>query len=174
MLRLTRIVFRSLSTLWPQLGTQSQRSQELLQLQDIKDTIAFTQPIMNENLHHGPATVADGEFEAAAHRLLLADHKRSIVSGSSTAVSKADVQILIQLFLLQRAEDRRWRAGLSYHDMYQRSGDIIFSRFIPGPDEVSRASKLASTFLAYQFPGSDDYVIWEQFKALCSECISIS
>jgi hypothetical protein len=172
--RLTRIVFRSLSTPWPQSGTQSQDPQESLQLQDIKDTIAFTQPIMNENMHHGRATVADGEFEAAAHRLLLADHKRSTVRGSSTAVSKADLQILIQLFLLQRAEDRRWRAGLSYHDMYQRSGDIMFSRFIAGPDEVSRASELASAFLAYQFPGSDDYVTWEQFKACCSECVSIS
>jgi hypothetical protein len=172
--RLTRIVFRSLSTPWPQSGTQSQDPQESLQLQDIKDTIAFTQPIMNENMHHGRATVADGEFEAAAHRLLLADHKRSTVRGSSTAVSKADLQILIQLFLLQRAEDRRWRAGLSYHDMYQRSGDIMFSRFIAGPDKVSRASELASAFLAYQFPGSDDYVTWEQFKACCSECVSIS
>jgi hypothetical protein len=105
-----------------------------------------------------PAMVADGEFEAAAHRLLLADHKRLTARASSTVVSKADWQILIQLFLLQRTEDRRWRAGLSYHDMYQRSGDIMFSRLIPGPDEVSRASKLASTFLAYQFPGSDDYV----------------
>jgi len=105
--QLTRIVFRSLSTPWPQSGTQSQDLQESLQLQDIKDPIALTQPIMNENMNHGRATVADGEFEAAAHRLLLADHKRSTVRGSSTAVSKADLQILIQLFLLQRAEDRR-------------------------------------------------------------------
>lgn len=172
--RLTRIVFRSLSTPWPQSGTQSQDPEESLQLQDIKDTIAFTQPIINENMHHGRATVADGEFEAAAYRLLLADHKRSTVRGSPIAVSKADLQILIQLFLLQRAEDRRWGAGLSYHDMYQRSGDIMFSRLIPGPDEVSRASEFASAFLAYQFPGSDDYVTWEQFKACCSECVSIS
>ena len=171
--RLTRIVFRSLSTPWPQPGTQSQDPQESLQLQDIKDTIAFTQPIMNENMKHGRATVADGEFEAAAHGLLLADHKQSRARGSSTAVSKADLQILIQLFLLQRIEDRRWRAGLSYHDMYQRSGDIMFSRVIPGPDEVSRASELASAFLAHQFPGSDDYVTWEQFKACCLECVSI-
>ncbi|KAJ5213949.1 hypothetical protein N7449_001118 [Penicillium cf. viridicatum] len=170
--RLTRIIFRSLSTPWPQSGTQSQDPEESLQLQDIKDTIAFTQPIINENMHHGRATVADGEFEAAAYRLLLADHERSTVRGSSIAVSKADLQILIQLFLLQRAEDRRWRAGLSYHDMYQRSGDIMFSHLIPGPDEVSRASGLASAFLAYQFPGSDDYVTWEQFRAYCSECPS--
>ncbi|RDW69558.1 hypothetical protein BP6252_08578 [Coleophoma cylindrospora] len=168
--RLTRIVFRSLST--PQSGTESQDPQESLQLQDVKDTIAFTQPIMIENMHHGRATVADGEFEAAAHRLLLADHKQSTVRGSSTAVSKADLQNLIQLFLLQRVEDRRWKSGLSYHDIYQRSGDIMFSRFISGLDEVSRASELASAFLTHQFPGSDDYVTWEQFKACCSECPS--
>ena len=172
--RLTRIVFRSLSTPWPQSGTQSQDPQESLQLQDIKDTIAFTQPIMNENMNHGRATVADGDFEAAAHRLLLADHKRSTFRRPSTVVSKADLQILIQLFLLQLAEDKRWRVGLSYHNMYQRSGDIMFSHFIPGPDEVSRASELASAFLAHQFPSSDDYVTWEQFKACCSECVSIS
>lgn len=127
-----------------------------------------------ENMHHGRATVANGEFEATAYRLLLADNKRPTVRGSSIAVSKADLQILIQLFLLQRAEDRCWRAGLSYRDMYQRSGDIMFSRLIPDPDEVSRASELASAFLAYQFPGSDDYVTWEQFKACCLECVSIS
>jgi hypothetical protein len=51
--------------------------------------------------------VADGEFKAAAYRLLLADNKQLAVRGSSIAVSKADLQILIQLFLLQRAEDRR-------------------------------------------------------------------
>ncbi|KGO67138.1 hypothetical protein PITC_020440 [Penicillium italicum] len=170
--RLTRIIFRSLSTPWPQSGTQSQDPDESLQLQDIKDAIAFTQPIINENLHHGRATVADGEFEAAAHRLLLSDHKGSTVGGSSIAVSRADLQILIRLFFLQHAEDRRWRAGLSYHDMYQRSGDIMFSHLIPGPDEASQASELASAFLAYQFPGSDDYVTWEQFKACCSECPS--
>ncbi|KAJ5598074.1 hypothetical protein N7537_008158 [Penicillium hordei] len=123
-------------------------------------------------MHFGRAMVADGEFEAAAGRLLLADRKRSTVRGSSIAVSKADLQILIQLFLLQRAEDRRWRAGLSYHELYQRSGDIMFSRLIADPDEVSRASGLASAFLAYQFPGSDDYVTWEQFRAYCSECPS--
>ena len=55
--------------------------------------------------------------------------------------------------------------------MYQRSGDIMFSHFIPGPDDVSRAS---DAFLVHQFPGSDDYVTWEQFKACCSECVSIS
>lgn len=40
--RLTRILFRSSKTPWPQSGNQSQDPQELLQLQDIKDTIAFT------------------------------------------------------------------------------------------------------------------------------------
>ncbi|KAJ5966675.1 hypothetical protein N7501_002923 [Penicillium viridicatum] len=167
--RLARIVFRSLSTPWPQSGTQSQDPQELLQLQDIKDTIAFTQPIINEDIRYGRATVADGEFEAAAYRLLLADSKQLTVRGSCIAVSKADLQILIQLFLLQRVEDRRWRAGLSYRNMYQRSGDIMFSRLISDPDEVSRASELVSAFLAYQFPGTDDYMTWEQFKAFCLE-----
>jgi hypothetical protein len=169
--RLARIFFRSLSTPWPQSGTQSQES---LQIQDIKDTIAFTQPIIVEDMRFGRASVVDEEFEAAAYRLLLADHKQSIVKRSSIAVNKADLQILIRLFLLQRAENRRWRAGLSYHDSYQRSGDIMFSHLIIGPDEASRASELASAFLAYQVPGSDDYVTWEQFKACFLECVSIS
>ncbi|PCG97667.1 Hypothetical protein PENO1_062170 [Penicillium occitanis (nom. inval.)] len=165
--RLARIIFRSLSTPWPQSETQSQGS---FQLQDIKDTITFTQPIIIEDMRFGRASVADEEFEAAAYRLLLADHKQLIAKGSSIAVSKADLQILIRLFLLQHAEDRRWRAGLSYYDLYQRSGDIMFSHLIISPDEVSRASELASAFLAYQFPGDDDYVTVEQFKACCSEC----
>ncbi|KAJ5431172.1 hypothetical protein N7445_008904 [Penicillium cf. griseofulvum] len=168
--RLTRIIFRSLSTPWPQSGTQSQDPEESLQLQDIKDTIAFTQPNIMESMHFGRANVPDGEFEAAAGRLLLADRKRSTVRGSSIAVSKADLQVLIQLFLLQRAEDRRWRAGLS--NLNQRSGDIMFSRLVPDPDEVLQASRLASAFLAYQFPGSNGYVTWEQFRAYCSECPS--
>jgi hypothetical protein len=172
--RLTRIIFRSLNTLWRQTGTQSGDPQESLQVQDIQDTIAFTQPIINSAMIHGRAEVADEEFESAAHRLFLADHKLSTVKGSSNAVSKADLQSLIQLFLLQRAEDLRWRCGLSYYDMHQRSGDIMLSRFISDPDEVSRASKLASAFLAHQFPGSDDCVTWEQFKAYCWECVSTS
>lgn len=169
--RLTRIIFRSLSTPWPQSGTQLQES---LQLQDIKDTVAFTQPVIIEDMRFGRASVADEEFEAAAYRLQLADHKQLTVTGLSTAVSKADLQILIRLFLLQRAEDRHWRAGLFYYDTYQRCGDIMFSHLIFDPDEVSRASKLASAFLAYLFPGSDDYVTWEQFKACCWEYVSMS
>jgi hypothetical protein len=89
--RLTRIPFRSLGTPWPQSGYQSQDSQELLQLQDIKDTIAFTQPIIIEDIGYGRATVADGEFEAAAYRLLLADNKQLVVRWSSIVVSQADL-----------------------------------------------------------------------------------
>ncbi|KUL88296.1 hypothetical protein ZTR_04965 [Talaromyces verruculosus] len=119
-------------------------------------------------MRFGRANVPDREFEAAAHRLLLADHKRSTV----IAVRKADLQILVQLFLLRRAEDRLWRAGLSKKDEKPRTGDIMFSCLISDPDEVSRASELASAFLAYQFSSSDDYVTWEQFEAWCSECPS--
>jgi hypothetical protein len=50
----------------------------------------------------------------------------------------------------------------------------MFSRLNSSPDEVSRASELASAFLAYRFPGRGDYVTWEQFKAYCLECVSIS
>lgn len=50
----------------------------------------------------------------------------------------------------------------------------MFSRLISDPDEVSRASELVSAFLAYQFPGTDDYMTWEQFKAFCLEVVSIS
>jgi hypothetical protein len=169
--RLAHIIFRSLSTPWLQSGTQSQES---LQLQDIKDTIAFTQPIIIEDMRFGRASVADEEFQAAAYRLLRANYKQSTAKGSSIAVSKADLQILIRLFLLQCAEDEHWRAGLSYYNLYQRSGDIMFSYLIISPDEVSRASKLASAFLAYQFPGNNDYVTWEQFKVCCLEYVSIS
>jgi hypothetical protein len=172
--RLARIIFRSLSTSWPQLGAQSQDPQESPRLQDIKDTIAFVQPIILEDMRFGRANVSDREFEAAAYRLLLADYKRSIVRGSPIAVRKADLQILVQLFLLRRAEDRLWRAGLSKRDENPRTGDIMFSCLISDPDEVSRASELASAFLAYQFSGSDDYVTWKQFEAWCSECVSIS
>ncbi|GAM40979.1 hypothetical protein TCE0_041r13745 [Talaromyces pinophilus] len=170
--RLARIIFRSLSTSWPQLGAQSQDPQESPRLQDIKDTIAFVQPIILEDMRFGRANVSDREFEAAAYRLLLADYKRSIVRGSPIAVRKADLQILVQLFLLRRAEDRLWRAGLSKRDENPRTGDIMFSCLISDPDEVSRASELASAFLAYQFSGSDDYVTWKQFEAWCSECPS--
>lgn len=170
--RLTRIIFRSLSPSYPQSETQSQHPQESLQLQDVKDTIAFTQPILKSNLCHGWPNVADGEFEAAAYRLLLADHKRSTVKRSPIAVSRADLHILIRLFFLQRAEPRCWRAGLFKHETYQRSGDIMFSRLINEPDEVSRASELASAFLSYRFPGSNDCVTEEQFKDCCSECVS--
>ena len=76
-------------------------------------------------MRFGRATVADGAFEAAAYRLLLADNKQLALRGSSFAASKADLQILIRIFLLQRAEDRRWSAGLYFHDSYQRSRDIM-------------------------------------------------
>jgi hypothetical protein len=170
--RLTRIIFQSLSTPSPQPAIQSQAPQELLQLQNVKDTITFTQPAIFPSPHYGRSGVAEEEFEAAAHRLLLTNH--GTFGGILYAISKADLHNLIQLFLLQRIEDRRWRNGLSYHDLYQRSGDIQFSHFAPGLYEASRASEFASSFLSSQFRGNEDSITWKAFEAWCSECVSIS
>jgi hypothetical protein len=172
--RLARIIFKSLSTPSPQTVSQSDVPQESLQLQDVKDTIAFTQPVISASIYRGLPWVPDEEFEPAAHRLLLADHELSVVAKTSCVVSKAGLKSLVQLFLLQHIEDRRWRNGLPWSSRYQRSGDIQFSHFIPGPEEASRASQFASAFLVFQFEGSEESVTWNEFKGWCSECVNIS
>jgi hypothetical protein len=170
--RLARIIFRSLSVPRLQSGTPSRASHGSLQLQDIKETITFTQPIMTEDFSIETPRETAEEWEAAAQRVLLADHELSQPSGLPITVNKANLQDVIQLFFLQRVEDRRWRAGLDFHSS-QRSGDIMYSHFSSDPEEILRASRLASAFTTYQFPGSEDYVTWEQFEVCCIERVSI-
>lgn len=169
--RLARIIFRSLSVPGVHSAPPSQNSHESLQLQDIKDTISFTQPIMNQELSIEPSRAADEEWEAAAQRVHLADHKQSRSSESPIAISKANFQILVQLCFLQRVEDRCWRAGHNFYSS-QRSGDIVYSQLSSDPDEISLAAKLASAFAAHQFPSSDDYITLEQFQVFCTERVS--
>lgn len=99
--RLTRIIVRCLSVPSPEPATQSGATQDVLQLQDVKDTIAFTQPITFDPYPYGPS-VGDELFEAAAIRLLSMEDERSAVQGSSRTLTTANLQGLIQLLLLLR------------------------------------------------------------------------
>jgi hypothetical protein len=51
--RLSRVIFRCLSASTWELAVQSQATQALLQLQDVKDTVAFTQPITFDTYPYG-------------------------------------------------------------------------------------------------------------------------
>lgn len=170
--RVTRIIFRCLSVPSQESAPQSQATQKVLQLQDVKDTIAFTQPITFDPYPYGPS-VGDEQFEVAASRLLRMEDERSAFRGSSRILPKADLQSLIQLLLLLRPQDRRWRNGLFMHEVYQRSGDIQYAHALPTPEEASRASDFAPTFVTSQFWGSEDSVPWDAFEAWCSDCVSL-
>ena len=171
--RLTRIIYRCLSV--PLLGSapQSQAMLEVIQLQDVKNTIAFTQPITYDPYPYGPS-VGDEQFEAAASRLQRMDDERSATRGLSRIMPKADLKSLIQLLLLLRPEDRRWRDGLFMHEAYQRSADIQYAHSASAPEEVSQASDFAPAFVTSQFRGSEDYVPLDLFETWCSDCVSLS
>jgi len=171
--RLTRVIFRCLSVPSPELAVLSQATQKMLQCQDVKDTIAFTQPITFDAYPYGPS-VGDEYFEAAASRLLRAEDERFAGRGLSCILPEADLQRLIQLLLLLRPGNRRWRNGLSMGEVYQRSGDIQYAHLLPAPGEASRASDLASTFLNLQFRSSENSVPWAVFKAWCWDCVNLS
>ncbi|KAH7072900.1 hypothetical protein BKA63DRAFT_554538 [Paraphoma chrysanthemicola] len=166
--RLARIIFRSLSTPWVQSATPARNSHKSLQLQDIKDTISFTRPIIPQEIFIQPLREANEEWDAAARRVQLADHKQPGSSESPIAISKANFQRLVQLLFLQRVEDRCWRAGYNFYS-FQRSGDIVYSGLSSDPDEISRAANLASAFTAHQFPSGEDYITLEQFQVCCTE-----
>lgn len=171
--RLTRIIYRCLSVPLPGPARQSQAMQEVIQLQDVKDTIAFTQPITYDPYPYGPS-VGDEQFEAAASRLQRMDDERSAIRGSSRIMSKADLKSLIRLLLLPRPEDRRWRDGLFMHEAYQRSADIQYAHSASAPEEASQASDFAPAFVTSQFRGSEDYVPWDVFETWCSDLVSLS
>lgn len=156
-----------------QSATPARDLHESLQLQDIKDTISFTRPIITEELCVQPLREADEEWDAAARRVQLADHEQSESSESPIAISKANFQKIVQLLFLQHVEDRFWRAGLNNYS-FQRSGDIVYSQLSSDPDEISRAANLASAFTAHQFPGGEDYITLEQFQVCCTERVSIA
>ena len=168
--RLARIIFRCLSFPLPEPTPKRVATQEALQLQDVKDTLAFTQPITYDPYPYGPS-VGDEQFEAASSRLLCMDDERSAARGSSGISSKTDLRDLIQLLLLLRPEDRRWREGLFMQEAYQRSADIQYVRSVPGPEEASRASDFAPTFVTSRFRVGEDHVTWDLFQAWCSDCV---
>ena len=170
--RLSRIIFGCLSFPLPDSAPQFLAGQEVLQLYDVKDTITFTQPITYDQYPYGPS-VGDEQFEAAASRLLRVEDERSAARGSSRMIPKTDLKILIQLLLVLRPEDRRWRDGLSMHEAYQRSADVQYSHLVPAPDDGSRAFDLASAFLTSQFKTGEDYVPWDIFESWCSNCVSL-
>ena len=170
--RLTRIIFRCLSVPLPESAPQSQATREVLQLQDVKDTIAFTQPITYDSYPYGPS-VDDKQFEAAASRLLRMEDERSGTRGSSRAIRPVNLKSLIQLLLLLCPEDRRWRDGLFMHEAYQRSADIQYAHSVTAPEEASRASNFAPAFVTSQFRGGEDCVPWDVFEAWCSDCVSL-
>ena len=170
--RLTRIIFRSLNFPPPKQATQSQATPEQLQLLDIKDTIAFTQPITYDSYPYGPS-VGDEPFEAASRRLLGKEDERSAAQVSSNMIAKADMKSLIHLLLVLRPEERRWRDGLFMHEAYQRSADVQYARSNCAPEEVSQASDLAIAFVTSQFKGDEDYISWDEFESWCSDCVSL-
>ena len=170
--RLTRIIFRCLSSPLPEPAPQSQMTQEVLQLQDVKDAITFTQPITYDLYPYGPS-IDDEQFEAAASRLLSMEDERSATQVSLGMIAKADLKNLIKLLILLRPEDRRWRDGLFMHQAYQRSADVQYARSNSAPEEASQASDLASAFVYSQFHGDEDYIPWKKFEAWCSDCVSV-
>ena len=171
--RLTRIIFRCLSSPLPERAPQSQSTQEVLQVQDIRDTIAFTQPITYDQYPYGPS-VGDKRFEAAASRLQRIEDERFATQISSGMIAKADLKNLIQLLLLLRPEDRRWKDGLFMHEAYQGCADVQYARSNSAPEEASQASDLASAFVTSQFKDDEDHIPWNKFEAWCSDCVSVS
>lgn len=103
--RLARIIFRSLSTPGLQFAAEPGHLHESLQPQDIKDSIAFTQPILVDDLSIETPRATAEKWDAAANRVLLADHAQSKASSLSLTVTKADLQNIIQLFLLHLVQD---------------------------------------------------------------------
>ena len=171
--RLTRIISRSLHFPPPKQATQSQATPEQFKLLDIKDTIAFTQPITYDSYPYGPS-VGDEPFEAASRRLLGKEDELSAAQVPLDMIAKADLKTLIQLLLVLRPEERRWRDGLFMHEAYQRSADVHYARSHSDPEEASQASDLAFALVTSQFKGDEDYITWDKFEAWCSGCVSLS
>lgn len=172
--RLSRVIFRCLSVPSAEPAVpQAQATEEANRLQDIGDTIYFTQPLTYDPYPYGPS-VGDEHFETAAKRLLCMDDERSANRGKSRTLPKADLQRLIQLLLVLRPEDRRWKDGLYRHEYYQRSGDFQHAHLVPDLEEASRASGFATVYMPSQFKGDEESIHWDVFQAWCSDCVRLS
>lgn len=172
--RLSRIFFHCLSASSHSSSSESQASHKARRLQDIKDTIGFTQPITYDSYPQGP-TVGEEHFDSAASRLLDVETELpTAVQGSSRTLLKSDLQQLLQLLLRLRLGDKRWRHGVCNGDISQRSGDVYYSHFVLGLQEALSTSDLANSLMTSLFGDDGESVLWEGFSTWCSNCVSPS
>ncbi|KAL8817921.1 MAG: hypothetical protein Q9191_008054, partial [Dirinaria sp. TL-2023a] len=162
--RLTRIVFECLNIHSPGASSHSHSTHEDMLLQDVRDTMVFTQPITYDPYPYGPS-IDGGQFEVAANRLLRRPNgEQPTKSASSRVIPKTKLSNLFQLLLLLRPQPSRWRDGLFRHETQQRSADVDNVLLTSSSDEGPQTSEFVSAVTRSFFPKNVECIEWDSFK----------
>ncbi|KAH7407341.1 hypothetical protein BKA64DRAFT_412779 [Cadophora sp. MPI-SDFR-AT-0126] len=163
--RLKSLMFNSLGTLNTGEKEYSERLNcasriEILENQ-LVDAIIFTRPEPYISLVSHREDV-----KQVAKRLALTAPCHE--SGSSLALSRTDIQTLLQLILLLRIDSAPWRPGLIRYMDVKRRGDIERPFFVHGGGkEVFYSASLAQALIQHGL-GEAQFVPWTFFHSFCS------
>ncbi|KAE9377605.1 hypothetical protein N431DRAFT_434782 [Stipitochalara longipes BDJ] len=126
--------------------------------EQLMNSIALTQP---EPYMTGISF--EQELREVARRLLADNVAPNYDKTSSFVVSKHDLQIFVQLFLLLRIGNVPWTRGLILHETIQMCGDIETLAFVSNQEEILLSARLANALIQYML-GNIDSITWQSFE----------
>ncbi len=134
--------------------------------EQLMDAIVLTQP---EPYMTG--LPLEQELREAARRLLTDNVAPDYENTSSFAVSKDDLQNLIQLFLLLRIGNTPWKRGLMRYDT-QMNGDLENAVIVSDQEEILLSARVANALIQHTL-GSVDSIAWQSFETVYKTYVRI-
>lgn len=166
--RIARIINSSLAS----------QEDERLAYDDIKSVLFFVQPPVWRNLCMVPRDF-NPYFEAATNRLLQAKDLDVDAKISPSSLTRTNLRSMIQMLLLLRPDNERWREGFSHkwkigstQIVTQRAGDVQFFSMVKDNADVADASTHATALMDFRFPSNESSISQEDFQAWCVENVS--
>lgn len=169
--RLASLMFDSLKISSTELGERSQRlvNANLTDRaeEQLMNAIAVTQPVP-----YMTGLSFEKELMEVARRMVNDNVTPNHDKPSSFAVSKNDLQIFIQLFLLLRIGNDPWTRGLILYETIQVCKNIEKLNFVSNQEEILLSGRLANVLIQHTL-GNVDSITWQSFETFYTAYVRI-
>jgi hypothetical protein len=131
------------------------------------NAIALTQPVP-----YMTGLSFEKELREVARRMVNDNVTPNHDKPSSFAVSKNDLQIFIQLFLLLRIGNDPWTRGLILYETIQVCKNIEKLNFVSNQEEILLSGRLANVLIQHTL-GNVDSITWQSFETFYTAYVRI-